>query len=120
MKSLPTFVDYLVNDAFFGIDGLTVKSMFGGYGMYKDGVFFAIIDQDENKLYFKFGQENAQDFENHNCKQFIYQPKNGKEMKMNYYEVPIDIIESKNELKTWVDKAYTVAVNAKKPKKTKS
>ncbi len=120
MKELPAFVDYLIKDAFSGINGITVKSMFGGYGIYKDGIFFAIIDQDKNKLYFKSGEENLEDFKNHNCEQFIYESKKGKDMKMNYYEVPIEIIESKNDLRGWVQKAYEVSVKAKQIKKSKS
>jgi DNA transformation protein and related proteins len=116
MKELPSFVIYLLEDVFMQISGITAKSMFGGYGLYKDRVFFAIVDQDEGRVYFKVDNENLEDYKKNNYPQFVYQGK-GKEMRMNYYEVPLEILENKEELPKWVEKSYQAGLRGKKNKK---
>lgn len=105
------FVTYLKEDIFNEIEGVTFRSMFGGWGIYKDGFFFALVDDD--KLYFKVDETNKPDFEAFDCQPFVYTAK-GKTQTMNYYEVPEAVIEDRTEFPDWVEKAVAVAVRSKK------
>jgi DNA transformation protein len=116
MKELPSYLKYLLGDVFMEIPEVTAKSMFGGYGLYKDGIFFAIVDQDECKVYFKVDDNNFGDYKNRNCPQFIFHSK-GKEIKMKYYEVPLEILENKEILPLWVNKSYEAGLRGKKKAK---
>jgi DNA transformation protein and related proteins len=90
--------------------GVTSRAMFGGWGIYKDGVIFAIIA--DGRLYFKVGSGNQQDFESRGSESFMYQMPNGKKTTMSYRELPEEIAENKNELVGWIDKS--VAEHKKK------
>ncbi|RJQ14353.1 TfoX family protein [Candidatus Parcubacteria bacterium] len=103
------FHDYIIKDVFLDIPGITSKRMFGGYGLYKDGIFFAIISDDA--IYFKVGPNNQADFEKKGSKPFTYAKKDGKQVVMSFWEFPPDVMEDKEELKDWVEKSVEAARN---------
>jgi DNA transformation protein len=49
--------------------------MFGGYGIYKDGIITAIIV--DNELYFKVNEINIDDYKKHGCIPFTHIPHQG-------------------------------------------
>jgi DNA transformation protein len=87
---------------------VTARSMFGGVGLYLDGLFFALIDDDV--LYLKVDDSNRPDFTAAGCDPF--RPY-GDDRAMQYYEVPADVLEDPAGLRTWADKALDVARRAK-------
>ena len=88
---------------------ITSKSMFGGVGIYADGLFFALIADD--RLYFKVDDTNRPDFEAAGMGAF--EPY-GDGRTMQYYEVPVGVLEDADQLKAWAEKAIAVARSAKK------
>ena len=98
------YVTYVL-DQLEGLGTITVKKMFGGAGLYLDSVFFALIADDV--LYFKVDNSNQQDYESAGMAPF--RPFGEKSHIMHYYEVPIDVLDDREKLKTWVDKALLVA-----------
>jgi DNA transformation protein len=93
---------------------ITHKSMFGGVGLYADGIFFALLDDD--RLYFKVDDVNRPDYEAAGMEPF--RPYDD-ERAMNYYEVPVDVLEDVDALKEWAEKAVDVARRAKKRRKSR-
>ncbi len=95
---------------------ITVRAMFGGFGIFYDGVVFAILVA--NELYFRVDEESRTDFESRDCKQFTY---DGKERPvcMPYFTVPDSVLKSPRELKIWIERAYMTSLSAKKPVKKK-
>jgi DNA transformation protein len=87
---------------------MTGKSMFGGVGLYADGLFFALIAED--RLYFKVDDTTRPDFERLGMEPF--RPF-GEDSAMGYYEVPADVVEDPVQLAPWMRKAIDVAANAK-------
>jgi len=83
-------------DLFQGIDGIISKPMFGGFGFYMNSKFFAFIA--DGKLYFKVGSSNKRDYEKRGSKPFVYRGHKGKDITMSYYELPVDIIEDREQL----------------------
>lgn len=99
---------------------VTAKKMFGGVGLYLDGLFFALIADD--RLYFKVDDTNRSDYEAVGMGSF--QPYDDKPYTMQYYEVPVEILEDGVDLCIWAKKALAVAVHrsvtaAKPPKKAR-
>lgn len=86
---------------------VTGKSMFGGGGIYAQGVFFALIAED--RLFFKVDETTRPDFERRGMEPF--RPF-GEDSAMGYYEVPADVAEDVNQLETWMKKAIDVAARA--------
>ena len=107
-----------VTDAFraFVLDQLaelgdvTPKSMFGGIGLYCDGVFFGIIARDV--LYLKVGDGNREDYERAGMRPF--QPFPDRAGTMQYYAVPIDVLESGIELAAWARKSVAAALGPRR------
>lgn len=91
---------------------IKVRKMFGGFGIYKNNIFFALIAN--NILYFKVDSANQSDYESFGSKPFSYANKNNKIISLSYWEVPIDILENRDRLEEWVDNAIQAARRAKK------
>ncbi len=89
--------------------------MFGGVGLYADGTFFALMDDDI--LYFKVGDLNRADFEAAGARAFS--PYGDGTYSMNYFELPVDVLEDVDALRTWTDKAVAVARSAAANKRQK-
>lgn len=81
------------------------RSMFGGVGIYSGELFFALIDEDT--LYFKVDDFNRPDFLARGMRPF--QPGGPAGETMQYYEVPPDLLEDAEALRSWVEKAVDVA-----------
>ena len=64
---------------------VVTKRMFGGHGVYIDGLFMAIIVDDE--LYLKADDVTRAAFDAEDCAPFVYS-KDGKDMTMNYRRAP--------------------------------
>jgi len=71
------FVEYITEDLLAELKGVTSRAMFGGYGIYKDGIIFGIIVDDE--LYFKVDDTNREEYEKMGSSPFVYRTKEGKE-----------------------------------------
>ena len=106
------FCNYVL-DMLSHVDGVSARGMFGGFGLYKGGVMFALLAGDV--VYYKTGPSNIADYENAGSEPFTYSGKN-KPIQMSYWQVPEAVFEDQDELKEWTIKAYDVALKAKKPK----
>jgi DNA transformation protein len=81
------------------------RPMFGGVGLYRAGLFFGIIAGDV--LYLKVDASNRPDYERAGMKPF--KPYKDRAGTMQYYAVPVDVLESAFELAAWARKAVAVA-----------
>ena len=90
-----SFKDFVL-DQLNGLRGVTCRSMFGGYGLYRNDVFFGIIHK--SRLYFKTDEANRARYKSKGMKPF--RP-NAKQTLKTYYEVPIEIIEDQEQLVEW-------------------
>jgi DNA transformation protein and related proteins len=84
---------------------IVAKSMFGGVGLYCDGVFFGLIARDV--LYLKVDHTNRGDYEAAGAHPF--RPYPDRAGTMQYYAVPVEVLESQLELVEWARKALRVA-----------
>src|SRR3954451_371979 len=94
---------------------VTGKSMFGGVGIYAQGLFFALIAED--RLYFKVDDATRPDFEGRGMEPF--RPF-GEDRAMGYYEVPVDVVEDVTQLETWIRKAIEAAAAVRSSKNQRS
>ena len=92
---------------------VSARGMFGGVGIYADGLFFALMDDDNT--YLKVDDSNRGDFEAAGMGPFS--PFGDPKMVMQYYELPADVIEDADALRPWVLKAIDVARAARRKKK---
>jgi DNA transformation protein and related proteins len=104
LKSSAAFTSFVV-DQLTELGEVTPKSMFGGVGLYCDGVFFGIIARDV--LYLKVDEKNRGDYEAAGMQQF--KPYADRSGTMHYYAVPVDVLESGMDLAAWARKAVAAA-----------
>jgi DNA transformation protein len=96
----------LVLEKLASLGAVTGKSMFGGFGVFHEGEMFGLISNDV--LYLKADGSNRAEYEKRSSRQ--YKP-------MPYFNVPADIFEDNNELRTWAEKSVAIAHAAPKKKK---
>jgi DNA transformation protein len=106
------FLIYL-KDQLADMGPVTSRRMFGGAGLYCDGLMFAIVVDDV--LYFKVDDSNRVDYETAGSGPFIFTSDRGQST-LSYYEVPVDVLENKEKTSQWALKALDVAQAAKKTK----
>lgn len=89
------------------------RRMFGGVGLYLDGLFFALIDDDV--LYFKTDDATRKRYEKAGTRPFCPYP-DRPDQSMGYWEVPADVLEDPDELAPWAREAMRVALAAQTAK----
>lgn len=104
-----------VEDILQPFGDVSIKSMFGGGGVYHDGTMFALIADDV--LYLKFDSTTEAEFEAEGTEPFLYTAKNGKVSRMSYWQIPERLYDDPDELAEWAQKAYAIAKKGKKSKK---
>jgi len=84
------------------------RAMFGGVGLYHRDVFFGIVAGDV--LYLKVDDTTRGDYERAGMGPF--RPYPDRAGTMQYYAVPLDVLESAGELAQWARRAIDVAKRA--------
>lgn len=88
-----------------GVPKLFTKRMFGGIGIYTDGTFFAVIDNDT--LFFKVDEALAKRYRDRGMPPFAPIP--GAKPMMGYYQVPPGVLEDGRALVKWAKDSVVVA-----------
>jgi len=88
---------------------IETKRMFGGVGLFHQGLMFGKIGGDTFRL--KVDEHNKKEYEERGMKPFFAK---NKKKGMPYWEVPIEIFEDKEALKEWTTKSYEAALRSKK------
>lgn len=107
-----------VLEQLIGVEGITTRRMFGGVGIYRYGVMFALVV--DERLYFKVDEANKPDYQTAGSVPFTYDKhdKNGdkKLVAMSYWELPAHVLEDRDLIFKWMTKAHEAAVKAKHKK----
>ena len=109
LRSLRSSVGFrqFVLDQLEALD-VRARSMFGGTGLYSGEYFFGIIARD--RLYLKVDKETRARFVKAKMKPF--RPYPDRAGTMQYYEVPLAVLESALDLELWAREAVNVAKRA--------
>ena len=78
---------------------VTSRAMFGGYGIFHEGVMFALIADDT--LYFKVNESNRAMYEQAASKPFPHG--------ISYWEVPAELLEEDSKLHEWANISIEIA-----------
>lgn len=94
-----------VEEQLQGMDDIVFRSMFGGWGIYRDETFFGIVH--DGKLFFKTYPGTRAEYEARGMAPFApFGLRRTAKLKKplilkNYLEVPIDILEDRDQLHAW-------------------
>jgi DNA transformation protein and related proteins len=103
-----------------GLGPVTIRSMFGGAAVQREGLTFGLLDDDV--LYLKVNDATRPLFEAEGLKPFVYPTKKGEMVMNGYYRAPSRCLDDPEEMREWCSAAFDVALKAaaKKPKRSKS
>lgn len=118
MPSTPNsqFTEYVL-EQMAGLGGAQAKRMFGGYGIFRAGLMFAVVLDDG--LYFKADDLSVERFSSRGLKPFTYEAK-GKPVSLHYYQAPPEVLDDPSAMVEWARDAYACAVRNQKPSATKT
>jgi len=102
-----------IAELFAGLGPVSIRRLFGGKGIYFDGVIVAIVLRGE--LLVKADEQSAPDFEAAGCKQWTYIGKrHGKLVAMPYWSIPDSAFDDPDEMTVWARRAYEAGRRAGK------
>jgi DNA transformation protein len=105
-----------------GVLPIEWRSMFGGIGIYSEGIFFALISS-QGPLHFRVDDSNRPDFEKAGSEPFQFsshmKKREGEPIMTAYWRVPEKVLEKPATLRKWAEKALEAAraARAKRPRK---
>jgi DNA transformation protein len=94
--------------------GVSARRMFGGYGLYRQGLMFALVADDV--LYMKVDDQNRPAFQAAGTGPFTYDGKS-RPVTMSYYEAPSELFDDGDAMIAWAKDAFAAALRARKPEK---
>ena len=101
-----SFASYL-RDLFAELGPVSLRKMFGGQGLYHDGLIIGLVIGDE--LFLKTDAITRSAFEQAGGEPFTYRGK-GKPVVMSYLSPPTEAMESAHSMKPWAQLAWEAAL----------
>jgi DNA transformation protein len=96
-----------IGELFRGFGPVTVRRMFGGAGIYAEGMMFALVS--DGVIYLKADEQNAPVFEREKLEPFTYSTKGGRRGVMSYRRMPDRLYDDPDELAAWAREALAAA-----------
>ena len=100
----------VVRDLFAEFGPIEVRRMFGGAGVFVDGLMIALIARDV--IHLKADGETIPAFEREGLGPFTYATKNGEHTLTSYWRMPERLYDDPEELARWARAAHAVARRA--------
>jgi DNA transformation protein len=107
-----------LKDLFEPFGAVNVRRMFSGYGVYADGLCFALNLRGD--VFLKADGENEARFAAAGSEPFVYQGRRGKVVVMSYWRLLPSAYDDPDELKAWCALAFDAARRAAAAKASKS
>ena len=101
-----------LRDMFAGLGTIQIKRMFGGKGIYHNGLITALVVDGEVLL--KADAVTMPEFVAAGSRQWTYESRKGKAAAMPYWSIPDSAIDDPDELAMWTRKAYEASVRTAK------
>lgn len=105
----PVDADF-IRDLFSDFGTVAVRRMFGGAGLFADGLMFGLVTG--GVIYLKADSVNAADFEREGCGPFRYATKDGERSIASYRRMPERLYDDPAELAAWAGHALAAARRA--------
>lgn len=86
---------------------LTARAMFGGYGIYLDGLLIGVLIEDA--LYLKADEQTTASFEKAGGAPYVYLGQQ-RPITMSYWSLPEEALESPEALQPWLRLAQEAAL----------
>ena len=95
-----------LRDLFEPLGPISARAMFGGFGLYFDGLIIGIII--DEVLYLKTDDRTCERFEQAGCEPCVYDMK-GKPLILSYWSLPEEAMDSPQAMRPWAQLAIEAA-----------
>lgn len=95
-----------IEDLFAAFGPVRCKRMFGGIGIYADGLMFGLVADDQ--IYLKTDPDFARRLEGEGCRPFVYEAR-GRTVKMSYWTLPESAVDDPDAASDFARQAFRVA-----------
>ena len=109
MPLSPGFSDYVV-ELLAGLGRVEARRMFGGAGLFRDGVMFGVLLDDV--VYFRVDDALQADLKEQGSEPWVY-TRNGEEREMGYWRMPETAADDPDEAVDVARRSYAAAVKRK-------
>jgi DNA transformation protein and related proteins len=104
-----------IHDLFAPFGQVTIRRMFSGAGIFRDGLMFGLVVREV--IYLKADETSTADFEREGCGPFTYvRGKNSGQPKQHalpFWRLPERLYDDPDELAEWARKAFAIAERKK-------
>jgi DNA transformation protein and related proteins len=104
-----------IRDLFAPFGQVTVKRMFGGAGIWADGLMFALMF--DGAIFLKVDEASVPDFEREGSRPFVYTRAKSKgrvgRASLSYWRLPERLYDDPDELAVWANRALAIAQRKK-------
>lgn len=116
MATSKEFIDFL-HEVFEQFGPIQAKRMFGGHGIYHDGLMFGLVV--DNQLYLKVDEENRSFFTDLQLGPFIFEMK-GKPVHLSYHQAPESLLDERDVAALWARRSWEAALRGQAAKAQQS
>lgn len=109
---MATVLDDLLLEGLRPLGMVAVRRMFGGAGVFVDGLMIGLVSDDE--LYLKADERTQARFEAEGLGPFRYAKKGGQTVVMSYWRAPERLLDEPDALRDWARDALEVARRSRK------
>src|SRR5512147_201982 len=102
MAVTPSYLTYVL-DQFGGAGEVVWRRMFGGVGLYRDGVFFGAIDDDA--VYMRVDEASRPEYERRGMPALRPLKSKPELVMQSYFQLPPEILEDRELLRDWLERA---------------
>jgi len=102
-----------LRDLFEPLGPISARAMFGGHGVYFDGMIIGIIIEDA--LYLKVDEQTRSRFEAAGSAPYVYDMR-GKPLPLSYWSLPEEAMDSPQAMRPWAQMAIEAAQRKPPPK----
>lgn len=99
-----------ISELFAGLGPVKIRRMFGGAGLYFEGVMFALVD--DGVIYLKADGQAIAAFEREGAAPFSYETKDGVRSIASFWRLPERLYDDPDELAEWAKRAVAAARRA--------
>ena len=100
-----------INDLFASFGAVTVRRMFGGGGIYREGLMFALVF--DGAIFLRVDATSIPDFEREGSRPFVYtrakSPGKIGRASLSYWRLPERLYDDPEELAVWAKRAHAIA-----------
>lgn len=113
MTASEAYLEFL-KECLRDLGSVRAKRMFGGAGVFADGVMFGLVIDDT--LYLKADAETQPAFEAEGLAPFSYS-RSGRAVALSYWRAPERLLDDGEEMRAWASRALSVARRSASPRR---